>query len=166
MFGLQPLWRDEVSIGMGMAQTDAEVVLHTMDLPGDRSVHYLVDDVRDAVAIGQRAGCAVREAPFEVARCWLTPVREHGVPAGHEQGPTCYLIQVTDHRVTPITPMTGDAGLAHVNAWALAIRTCRAEGACACATEVEWSGLRRMGSRLRPVWVRKLVSRSGGTGCV
>lgn len=67
VFGLRPLWRDETSIGMGMAETDAEVVLHTMDLPGDRSVHYLVDDVREAVAIGQRAGCAVREAPFEVA---------------------------------------------------------------------------------------------------
>jgi hypothetical protein len=60
VFGLRPLWRDETSIGMGLAETDAEVVLHTMDLPGDRSVYYLVDDVRDAVAIGQRAGCAVR----------------------------------------------------------------------------------------------------------
>ncbi len=67
VFGLRPLWRDEMSIGMGMAETDAEVVLHTIDLPGDRGVHYLVDDVREAAAIGQRAGCAVREAPFEVA---------------------------------------------------------------------------------------------------
>src|SRR4051794_23170702 len=70
-FGLRPLWRDETSIGMGMAETDAEIVLHTMDLPGDRSVHYLVDDVSDAVAAAERAGCTVREAPFDIAigRC-------------------------------------------------------------------------------------------------
>jgi predicted enzyme related to lactoylglutathione lyase len=54
-----------------MAETDAEVVLHTMDLPGDRSVHYLVDDVLDAVTAGRRAGCAVLEEPFDIAvgRC-------------------------------------------------------------------------------------------------
>lgn len=67
VFGLRPLWRDETSVGMGMAETDAEVVLHTMDLPGDRSVHYLVDDVLEAVAIAERAGCDVREAPFDIA---------------------------------------------------------------------------------------------------
>ena len=54
-----------------MPETDAEVVLHTMDLPGDRSVHYLVDDVPGAVAMARCAGCTVREAPFGVAigRC-------------------------------------------------------------------------------------------------
>ena len=67
VFGLRPLWRDETSIGMGLPETDAEVVLHTMDLAGDRGVHYLVDDVRDAVAMARRAGCAVRQAPFDVA---------------------------------------------------------------------------------------------------
>ncbi len=67
VFGLQPLWRDDVSVGMGMAETDAEVVLHTMDLPADRSVHYLVDDVPDAVATCELAGCAVLQAPFDVA---------------------------------------------------------------------------------------------------
>ncbi len=66
VFGLRPLWRDETSVGMGMAETDAEIVLHTMDLPGGRSVHYLVDNVHDAVATARRAGCAVREAPFDV----------------------------------------------------------------------------------------------------
>ena len=71
VFGLRPLWRDETSAGMSMPETDAEVILHTMDLAGDSGVHYLVDDVPEAVAMGQRAGCAVREAPFEVAigRC-------------------------------------------------------------------------------------------------
>jgi len=71
VFGLRPLWRDEESAGMGLPETDAEVVLHTMDLPADRSVHYLVDDVPGAVATARQAGCAVRVEPFEVAvgRC-------------------------------------------------------------------------------------------------
>jgi hypothetical protein len=34
---------------MGMPDTDAEVVLHTMSLPHDRGVHYLVNDVLAAV---------------------------------------------------------------------------------------------------------------------
>lgn len=67
VFGLRPLWRDEASVGMGLPETDAEVVLHTMDLPGDRGVHYLVDDVPEAVAAARRAGCAVLDEPFEVA---------------------------------------------------------------------------------------------------
>ena len=67
VFGLRPLWRDETSVGMAMAETDAEIVLHTLDLPGERSVHYLVDDVPGAVATAERAGCVVREAPFEIA---------------------------------------------------------------------------------------------------
>jgi lactoylglutathione lyase len=66
VFGLRALWRDETSAGMGMPETDAEVVLHTMDLPGDRGVHYLVDDVPAAVAAARQAGCAVREEPFDV----------------------------------------------------------------------------------------------------
>ncbi|WP_328474278.1 VOC family protein [Actinoplanes sp. NBC_00393] len=67
VFGLRPLWRDASSVGMGMPDTDAEVVLHTMDLPADRSVHYLVDNVPDAVRTCQSAGCVVREPPFEIA---------------------------------------------------------------------------------------------------
>jgi lactoylglutathione lyase len=71
VFGLRLLWRDESSVGLGMPETDAEVVLHTMDLPDDQSVHYLVDDVPAAVATSQQAGCAVRVPPFDVAvgRC-------------------------------------------------------------------------------------------------
>jgi lactoylglutathione lyase len=71
VFGLAPLWRDETSAGMGMPETDAEVVLHTTDLPADGGVHYLVDDVVDAVAGCERAGCTVRVAPFDIAvgRC-------------------------------------------------------------------------------------------------
>src|SRR5438477_508756 len=68
MLGLRPLWRDEVSIGMGLPETDAEVVLHTMDLPRERGVHYLVDSVVASVCSWREAGCVVREPPFEF---WL-----------------------------------------------------------------------------------------------
>jgi lactoylglutathione lyase len=67
VFGLRQLWRDDVSVGMAMAETDAEIVLHTMDLPADRSVHYLVDDVSAAVATCAEQGCVIREAPFDIA---------------------------------------------------------------------------------------------------
>jgi lactoylglutathione lyase len=69
VFGLRPLWRDGSSVGMGMPDTDAEVVLHTMDLPPERSVHYLVDDVRGAVA-DWRQECRVVREPFEIAIGW------------------------------------------------------------------------------------------------
>lgn len=66
VFGLRPLWHDEVSVGMGMPETDAEIVLHTMGLPGDGAVYYLVDDVRASVAAAEQAGCAVRVRPLDV----------------------------------------------------------------------------------------------------
>ena len=75
VFGLRPLWRDSTSVGMGLPETDAEIVLHTMadDLP---SVHYLVDDVRAAVADYRAAGCAVRAEPFEIAIGWCAVVED------------------------------------------------------------------------------------------
>jgi lactoylglutathione lyase len=71
VLGLHPVWTEETSVGMGMAETDAEVVLHTMDVPAEYGVHYLVDDVPAAVATCERAGCVVIVAPFDVAvgRC-------------------------------------------------------------------------------------------------
>jgi predicted enzyme related to lactoylglutathione lyase len=66
-FGLKRLWQDESSVGMGMPETDAELVLHTMDLPKEIGVHYLVDDVVAAVATLTAKGCIIREAPFDVA---------------------------------------------------------------------------------------------------
>jgi predicted enzyme related to lactoylglutathione lyase len=71
VFGLRPLWRDEVSVGMAMPDTPAEIVLHTMDLPADRSVCYVVDDVPAAVSGYLRQGCALRVEPFDIAigRC-------------------------------------------------------------------------------------------------
>ncbi|WP_250008675.1 VOC family protein [Actinoplanes sp. M2I2] len=67
VFGLRPIWRDESAVGLALPETDAEVVLHTMDLPPGQHVHYLVDDVADAVVAAERGGCVVRTAPFDVA---------------------------------------------------------------------------------------------------
>jgi predicted enzyme related to lactoylglutathione lyase len=71
VFGLMPVWRDESSIGLALPQSEAEVVLHTIDLPREYSVHYLVDDVDAAVAHHLEQGGEVRTAPFDIAmgRC-------------------------------------------------------------------------------------------------
>lgn len=71
VFGLRPLWSDEVSVGMAMPDTGTEIVLHTMDLPADRSVCYVVDDVPTAVAGYRRSGCTVTVEPFDIVigRC-------------------------------------------------------------------------------------------------
>jgi lactoylglutathione lyase len=67
VFGLTPLWRDKSAVGLSMPDTDAEIVLHTMDLPPDLTVYYLVDDVRSAVAAYTVEGGTVRTPPFDVA---------------------------------------------------------------------------------------------------
>ena len=71
VFGLRRLWQDEWSVGMAMPETDAEIVLHTMELPPEQNVYYLVDDVATAVATCRAGGCVVRTPPFDVAvgRC-------------------------------------------------------------------------------------------------
>lgn len=71
VFGLRRLWQDESAVGMAMPETDAEIVLHTMNLPLDHSVHYLVDDVAAAVVAYCRRGCTIRTPPFDmpVGRC-------------------------------------------------------------------------------------------------
>ena len=68
VFGLKRLWQDEHSVGMGMPETDAEIVLHNhTDLPKDLNVHYLVDDVVQAVDTLAAQGCTIRAQPFDVA---------------------------------------------------------------------------------------------------
>jgi lactoylglutathione lyase len=71
VFGLTRLWADETSVGMGMPETDAEVVLHIRDVPVEYAVNYLVDDVDSAVAAARLAGCKTLAEPFDVAvgRC-------------------------------------------------------------------------------------------------
>lgn len=55
-----------------MPETDAEVVLHTeADLLSRIEVHYLVDDVVQAVAHFRANGCRVLAEPFdiEIGKC-------------------------------------------------------------------------------------------------
>lgn len=67
VFGLNRLWSDATSVGMGMPETDAEIVLHTnTDVPKEISVHYLVDDVVAAVETLRAKGCFIRAEPFDV----------------------------------------------------------------------------------------------------
>lgn len=67
VFGLRRLWSDETSVGMGMPETDAEIVLHTnADIPKEISVHYLVDDVVASVETLRAKGCIIRAEPFEI----------------------------------------------------------------------------------------------------
>jgi lactoylglutathione lyase len=80
--GLAPLWRDESSVGMGMPDTDAEIVLHTMDLPREWSVYYLVEDVLAAVAAWRQSGRVVRE-PFEIEIGWCAVLAD---PFGNAMG--------------------------------------------------------------------------------
>jgi predicted enzyme related to lactoylglutathione lyase len=69
VFGLRRTWRDETSLGMGLAESGTEIVLHTMDV--GVSVHYLVDDVDAAVPEYVAQGCGLRQAPFDIVigRC-------------------------------------------------------------------------------------------------
>ena len=67
VLGLKPLWREDGSVGMGMPQTDAEIVLHNRaGIPHKVEVHYLVDDVVAAVKSYVEQGCRVLVQPFDV----------------------------------------------------------------------------------------------------
>ena len=63
VFGLTVNWRDEVSVGMRLPESDAEVVLN---IDGTKGVHYLVDDVPSAVGAAVDAGCTVVREPFDI----------------------------------------------------------------------------------------------------
>lgn len=67
VFGLRPLWRDALSVGMGFPETDAEIVLHCdPEIPPEVAVHYLVDDVVAAVELFRARGCQVLAEPFDI----------------------------------------------------------------------------------------------------
>lgn len=67
VFGLQPQWSGDDSIGLALPETDAEIVLHNdPDIPSAAEVHYLVDDVIEAVAHFALHGCQVLVAPFDI----------------------------------------------------------------------------------------------------
>lgn len=72
MVGLQRAWTRPTQVGLKMPSTDAEIVLHTdPDIPGRIEVHYLVDDVAQAIAHFQANGCHVLVEPFdiEIGKC-------------------------------------------------------------------------------------------------
>jgi lactoylglutathione lyase len=65
-------WRNGLQVGLGLPETDAEVVLESGPaLPTGASVHCLVDDVSGAVTYLADRGCRTLVAPFEIAigRC-------------------------------------------------------------------------------------------------
>ncbi|HLX41284.1 MAG TPA: VOC family protein [Ktedonobacteraceae bacterium] len=67
VFGLSPQWSGDDAIGMAFPETDAEIVLHNYpDMPSPVEVHYLVDDVVEAVAQSTAEGCDVLVAPFDI----------------------------------------------------------------------------------------------------
>src|SRR4029450_170022 len=67
VLGLRPLWRAGWSVGMGFPETDAEIVLHNdATLPAKVDVHYLVDDVVQAVATLRSEGCTILVEPFDI----------------------------------------------------------------------------------------------------
>lgn len=72
VFGLRLQWRNGGQVGLGLPETDAEIVLESgAPLPTGASVHYLVDDVSTAVEHLAARGCSILVAPFEIAigRC-------------------------------------------------------------------------------------------------
>jgi lactoylglutathione lyase len=67
VFGLHPQWSGDDSIGLTFLETDAEIVIHNdPDIPSAVEVHYLVDDVVDAVEYVVLYGCQVLVAPFDI----------------------------------------------------------------------------------------------------
>jgi lactoylglutathione lyase len=52
VFGLRPKWSGDGSIGLGLPETNAEIVLHCdPNIPSSVEVYYLVDDVVAAIAV-------------------------------------------------------------------------------------------------------------------
>jgi lactoylglutathione lyase len=67
VFGLHPKWSGDGSIGLGLPETDAEIVLHCdPNIPSSVEVYYLVDDVVAAIAVYAARGCQVLVAPFDI----------------------------------------------------------------------------------------------------
>ncbi len=87
VLGLVELWRGtqedagagavRTSIGLGLPETDAEIVLHDdPGVPGPLNVHYLVDDTVTACAQLVEQGCTLRVAPLEIAIGWCAVLED------------------------------------------------------------------------------------------
>lgn len=67
VFGLRRIWQDEISVGLGFPEQDAEVVLHrNPHVPSPVDVYYLVDDVVLSVRALRENGCKVLSEPFDI----------------------------------------------------------------------------------------------------
>ncbi|HTR60713.1 MAG TPA: VOC family protein [Candidatus Binataceae bacterium] len=65
--GLAPRWSTTHSVALGMPESEAEIVLHDdPQIPRECGVHYLVDNVKEAVAKLSVQGCEIVVPPFEV----------------------------------------------------------------------------------------------------
>jgi lactoylglutathione lyase len=67
--GFQVKWRSDKSVGLGMPDTDAELVLHIEDVPVE--VDFLVASADRAAIQYETAGGKIVEGPFDIAvgRC-------------------------------------------------------------------------------------------------
>ncbi len=67
VFGLRPTWWGERDAGLVFPGSDTEIVLHNYpDMPSSVEVHYLVDDVENAVRAFADKGCHVLVKPFDI----------------------------------------------------------------------------------------------------
>ena len=67
VFGMKPQWGSDDSVGLAFPESDAEIVLHNdSNVPSAVEVHYLVDDVVEAVAYYEEQGAQILVAPFDI----------------------------------------------------------------------------------------------------
>jgi len=74
---LAPRWSSTHSVALGMPESEAEIVLHDdPQIPRECGVHYLVDNVKEAVAMLSVQGCEIAVPPFEVQIGMCSVVRD------------------------------------------------------------------------------------------
>jgi predicted enzyme related to lactoylglutathione lyase len=67
VFGLRLRWHEATAVGLGFPDTDTEIVLHrNAGIPSRVEVHYLVDDVVQAIEHFQQNGCRILVEPFDI----------------------------------------------------------------------------------------------------
>ena len=77
ILGLATRWSTTHSVALGMPESEAEIVLHDdPEIPRECGVHYLVDNVKEAVAKLSVLGCEIVVPPFEVRIGMCAVVRD------------------------------------------------------------------------------------------
>jgi predicted enzyme related to lactoylglutathione lyase len=67
VFGLQPQWSGDGSIGLVFLESGSEIVLHRdPNIPSSLEVYYLVDSAVAAVEDYTAQGCEVLVSPFDI----------------------------------------------------------------------------------------------------